>query len=208
MRKTFFPIVVAMLLLCACGKNNEKQLYGGIRETDKYNDLYGGSTEVRAELAYVTDDEIPELLVSDGDYHASGITVFTLDQSENIISLGTFGSNGEFEYAEKEGYISCEYGNQGSFFHTISAVGKNTKLIGAVFALVNGVTGEERYFTDFAPSGMTGDNSFDYLLYSVPDTNEVTEDEYQKAYDELMSVSQEWIEISYEEMASIDSIVR
>ena len=185
-------------------------LYSGIRETDVYKNIYGDidSAEVHAELAYITDDDVPELLVSDGDYHASGITVFTIDQSGEIISLGIFGSNGEFEYAEKEGYISCEYGNQGSFYHTVSSVGKNTKLIGAVFALVNGVTGEERYYADFAPSGMTGDNSFDYLLYSVPDTNEVTEEEYQKAYDELMSVSQEWIEVSYEEMESIDSIVR
>ena len=74
-------------------------------------------------LAYMDDDDIPELIFSYGTYHAAGVDIFKVENGELIKirrngeesegSGGSFGSNGCIAYAERKGYISSGYSGMG-----------------------------------------------------------------------------------------------
>lgn len=58
-------------------------------------------------LAFIDDDEVPELLLFYDNSHAAGVKVYTYCQNE-VIELGEFGSTGRMLYVEHGGMIcSC-----------------------------------------------------------------------------------------------------
>lgn len=73
----------------------------------------GSYDEYKFALAYIDTDEIPELLVFPGDYHASMVEVYTFYDNE-VCNVGSFGSSGCITYATKQNLISSVYAGQGS----------------------------------------------------------------------------------------------
>jgi len=73
------------------------------------------------ELAYIDEDDIPELVYSYGDYHAAGADIFfykdgkvsTAKINGEVYDKGTFGSYGIFSYVEKGNMIMTEYSGMG-----------------------------------------------------------------------------------------------
>jgi len=67
----------------------------------------GTSDKIRFTLAYIDDDDIPELILSEGDYHGAGVRVFFYDtENKKAVDLGeSFGENGGFYYFYKKGVI-------------------------------------------------------------------------------------------------------
>ena len=61
---------------------------------------------------YVDDDDIPELAVSQGWYHAAGVRVFTI-YGGKAIELDRFGSYGQCCYSPRSGYIGSVYSGSG-----------------------------------------------------------------------------------------------
>ena len=66
----------------------------------------------RFSLAYIDDDEVPELLLIEDHCHAAGVRVFTFYQ-DTVVELGEFGSFGRMQYAEREGVIFSHFMGQG-----------------------------------------------------------------------------------------------
>ncbi|MDE7341737.1 MAG: hypothetical protein K2N80_14495 [Lachnospiraceae bacterium] len=71
----------------------------------------------RAMLAFIDDDNIPELLLIEDCIHAAGVKVYTYDQKavgqEAVIELGVFGSMGRMQYVERGGMICSGFSGMG-----------------------------------------------------------------------------------------------
>ena len=63
-------------------------------------------------LCFIDGDDIPELVISTGDFHAAGCYVFTYADGRPV-NLGPFGSFGTIQYVEKSGIIIDGLGNNG-----------------------------------------------------------------------------------------------
>lgn len=66
--------------------------------------------------AYIDGDNVPELLVSYGDFHPCGICVYCYDPREKeVCYLGEYGIYGQMSYEPKAGHIHSSTGGQGLF---------------------------------------------------------------------------------------------
>ena len=75
----------------------------------------------RFQAAHIDNDGIPELLISYGNYHVTGVHIYSYDsESGRIAGLGEFGEFGDFSYGDKSGKIMTSYGSQGYFTVYIS----------------------------------------------------------------------------------------
>lgn len=101
------------------------EVYAGAELTEDYALAYYGflkeyaedCTEPNAEkarfsLACIDDNEVPELLLMENDCHAAGVKVYTYVQGV-VKEIGSFGSFGKMQYAEREGMIFDHYMGQG-----------------------------------------------------------------------------------------------
>ncbi len=196
-------------ILTGCSqKKDDVALYKDVYGNADYIRLYDQSlSEVRGAFAYLNDDDTPELLVADGDYEAARVSIFTVNNG-NTEYIGTFGSwCGRIDFVEKESYIESGYGNHGAFYSIYTDINDGVKLVGDVFS-IDRMDGTTLYYADFSEEGLTGDNGFDYLLYSVPDENAVSEEEYSKRLDELENMkSGTWKHVSYEEMQNLETLL-
>ncbi len=84
----------------------------------KYLEEYAQESEyaetgfARFSLAYIDDDEVPELLLIEDYCHAAGVRVFTFYQ-DTVVELGEFGSFGRMRYMERGGVIFSHFMGQG-----------------------------------------------------------------------------------------------
>lgn len=208
-KKMFFLTLGLIVILTGCSRNKDDySLYNEVYKNADYIRLYDRAlSEVRGAFAYITDDDMPELLVSDGDYEAARVSVFTVNDGK-IEYIGTFGSwCGRIDFVEKRSYIESGYGNHGGFYSIYTDISDGVKLVGDLFS-IDRVDGTTLYYADFSEEGLNGDNRFDYLMYSVPDEYAVSEEEYNKRLDELENMkSGTWQHVSYGEMQDIETLV-
>ncbi|MDE7405010.1 MAG: hypothetical protein K2M81_07890, partial [Lachnospiraceae bacterium] len=73
---------------------------------------YVKTGHARFNLVFVDDNEIPELLLMEDNYHACGVKVYTYNQ-DMVIELGEFGSSGCMQYVERRGMIFDHFMGQG-----------------------------------------------------------------------------------------------
>ena len=119
-------------------------------------------------------DSTPELLVSEGDWHASSAQLFALADGK-VEFIDYVGSYGEAIYMTGKGYFDNANGGMGSFYNMISTFDGNK--------LVNGLSIEGYNGPDYR----AGEENVDYdnmvELYYI-DGEETTKEEYYKAYEE------------------------
>lgn len=68
-------------------------------------------------LAYVDDDDIPELLVSEGFFHFSKVTIYVY-QNKKLKKVDSLGQLGEMKYDERTGYVQGLYSDMGGDTYT------------------------------------------------------------------------------------------
>lgn len=66
-------------------------------------------------LVYIDDDEVPELLIMEDNFHGAGIKVCTYYQNR-VVETGEFGSMGHFRYAAGCGMIHSSFTNFGEVY--------------------------------------------------------------------------------------------
>ena len=82
-----------------------------------------GYGSIKYYIAYIDEDDIPELLYGYGTEHIAGITVCTYDyETKQVVRIGEFGSYGSISIAEKKNRILSSYGNQGLFHFYVSSM--------------------------------------------------------------------------------------
>ena len=77
-------------------------------------------------LAYVDDDDIPELLVSEGFFHFSKVSIYVY-QNKKLKRVDSLGQLGEMKYDERTGYVQGIYSDMGADTYTYGRL-KNGKL--------------------------------------------------------------------------------
>ena len=172
---------------------------GGYREDFFYPE------EIRYEYVYIDEDEIPELLLADGDLHVSRIGLYIYNkESEKIEFLASFSSYGELEYVPKKNIINSYYGSHGYYHTAYSKIEENEIKLIDVF-LADGTKKEGKCYAGFPvdpefTGGYGKPNSGEGIFDTLPEVTEeyrISEEEYKKIVEELGNGS---IEISYAEM--------
>lgn len=178
----------------------------------------GGVVSPHFSFGYVDDDDIPELFMGLGDYHVTGIYVFTyIPNQKEVVRVGQFSEFGRLEYIEKGNRIISQYGGMGSFifFYTQIIDGK-PMLVGSVAQTTrkkddSEPTGEaldkyeDKYYADYPmPEGVDG--SYDCEIdWDWPDDSYcVSFNEYERATSVLQGdmdhPEEKRISVSYESM--------
>lgn len=67
-------------------------------------------------LVYIDDDDVPELLIMEDDFHGAGVRVCTYYQNK-VVEIGEFGSMGNMFYAERQGKISSGFTSFGEVYY-------------------------------------------------------------------------------------------
>ena len=85
----------------------------------------------------IDEDGIPELLLSEGAYHAAGGTLYTA-YLDKLACLGEYGGWGEFQYDPERKYIHSSFFQMGSGYLSIYSFenGETTEIIS--FYMYNG----------------------------------------------------------------------
>ena len=110
-------------------------------------------------LAYIDDDNIPELLISEGSYTAAQVRVLTY-KNNKIKDLGSYGSVGCLSYVEKGSVIYSSFFKQGRYSDSYYKMNSNGKF--------------EEFFSSFSNAA-----SGDPLLYKINNV-EVSREEYNR----------------------------
>ncbi len=190
------------LLLSDCGSGRKDLLL----QNSDYRRMYGTNHETRGIEMDLDGDSKPEILVAGGDSHAEGVSVFKKISTPGEYSyLGTYGSSATIEIAVKKGLIHSVYGNHGAVFDIVTRIGEEGAEPEIVLFLCPRMDGETRYYANISEEGLTGDNSFDYLMYTVPEEFQVSEEEYHKLYKGIIE-TEDWTEISYQSMKELDAM--
>ena len=109
---------------------------------------------MRFGLAYIDDDELPELLVADADYHGCGVKVIFYNNGEPK-QVGEFGEFGGFAYHKKENSIISFYMGMGVIQTAKLHVDKD----------LNAVTDTLLYYTDMNSTCTINDVEVDRETY-------------------------------------------
>ena len=96
-------------------------------------------------FAYITDDDIPELLISEGTANASRVKIATVINGK-VVDLGEFGSVGSVDYIERESLIIDLYSRNGNFYRKLFRINKNGSVDTVISAFSNGASGNEPLF--------------------------------------------------------------
>lgn len=120
----------------------------------KENDIEDqGENTRKFALIFLDDDNIPELVIPQGDFHGAQCELYCFD-GQSVRFLGEYGSWGRFSYRPESGYFYGGMGNQGS--STVS-----------YYKFENGAVTELGTFTE-EPKSMYSDwddpDSFDYYI--------------------------------------------
>lgn len=168
--KLLLPLSLILLLLSGCSKNNNEKIANVI--SNQLATLPEGS---RYTIYDINKDGNVEILTSEHDSHADGVTIYTLNsKTYRITELGTFGSNGDISIYPKEGYILSCYLGQGIFESEIYEI-TDDSLNTVVTLWTNDGTLDEKYeykVNDFSVSYEEYINTYD--KYTESDSIEMS----------------------------------
>ncbi len=176
MKKTIMSLVMLSIcfLMTACSsKEQEKKLeevfeaYIQCIKGYVNNAEYDVADRIRYTLVYINEDDIPDLAISEGNAHASGVRVYfyNFDQKETVDTGERYGENGGFDYYERKSLIyDYYYGNGGYSNICFCKINLDYKVT------------RSRWFIYYG-GGYGGPQ------YAI-DSEEVSEKEYEKAYKE------------------------
>lgn len=135
----------------------------------------------RVTLAFIDDDNVPELLLIEDNSHAAGVKVYTYSQ-ESVIDLGVFGSMGSMQYVERGGMILSGFTGMGECDTAFYQVEDGeVKLVCSLMSYEQ-------------PDGL-------YELYEI-DGVTVTEEAHDKKWEELYD-AYEYVSIGYYDALAI-----
>lgn len=147
---------------------------------DMNRDSFERFNTLKFGLAFINDDDIPELLISDDTYHACGVRVLCYDNGK-VVQIGEFGEFGSMQYQMRSNRIISTYMGMGQ--QELSIIHINPDYSTGVDLSMSGDT-----------NGMLG-----YFI----DGNEVKEEYFLEVYDEQFKGDAEHhvIYVSNEKMA-------
>lgn len=141
---------------------------------------------LRFRLAYIDDDDTPELLLMKDNSHPAGVWVYTY-KNGRVVEVGEFGSIGGMQYLEKRGMIFSGFYNMGEGFSQF-------------YMLKDGTAEKICEFHDIDVEAFTEPVEPLYEIDNVP----VSEAEYDAKYNELWN--DDFISIGYNDGVVVEDI--
>lgn len=141
---------------------------------------------LRFRLAYIDDDDTPELLLMKDNSHPAGVWVYTY-KNGRVVEVGEFGSIGGMQYLEKRGMIFSGFYNMGEGFSQF-------------YMLKDGTAEKICEFHDIDIEAFTEPVEPLYEIDGVP----VSEAEYDAKYNELWS--DDFISVGYNDGVVVEDI--
>ena len=160
MRKKALYILIAatlMLSLCACSAKPDSPIEGAFESYIKLVRKQAESDPLRAgvlrfTLAYINDDEVPELVLADGDDHTGSVKIYfyDYDEDETVDSGAALGDRGGFAYYPGRSTVyDALYGNGGYVASRFYTFGKDFKASGSsTFTMAIDTYEQTHYFID------------------------------------------------------------
>lgn len=141
---------------------------------------------LRFRLAYIDDDDTPELLLMKDNSHPAGVWVYTY-KNGRVVEVGEFGSIGGMQYLEKRGMIFSGFYNMGEGFSQF-------------YMLKDGTAEKICEFHDIDVEAFTEPVEPLYEIDNVP----VSETEYNEKFNELWS--DDFISVGYNDGVVVEDI--
>ena len=134
------------------------------------DDEYELFETMRFGLAFIDNDELPELLIADASYHASGVKIVFYNNG-NPVNVGEVGEYGCFSYVKNENHIISSFMNMGIIQVSRLHVDPEYKLMSDL----------DLYYDE---------NDEENYVYKVNE-EEVDADVYEEKYDEVFEVKKD-----------------
>lgn len=107
-----------------------------------------GQGETRFALIYLDGDEIPELVILEGDAHMDAASVYTYEQGRAVL-VGRYGQHGTMYYQEKEGIVLSDFDSAGEVLSSVYQIdGTNEVTLQSYHTQWGKTEGKESYFVD------------------------------------------------------------
>ena len=214
-------IVVMILLLLSskelCYKVNEVKKNSGVLElyydflkNKEYQKDFYIPQQVRYALVYLDEDDIPELLLAEGDSHADRIAVYYYDfEIEKVTFLSSFSSFGKISYIPKKSTVISSYGNHGYYHFVYSVIEDGEVHLKEIFLQVGNLTETTYYYGIPVQEGVTGGfqtatEETGYVMNAFPEADEmyrITEKEYLERMEQLQLGS---VSVRYNDMKELE----
>ncbi len=179
-------LVFAILLICICSSLGACNNAGKQKNASVIGDAYVVYNEfirdffselkkdfntggLRYSLALIDDDDIPELIISYGDYHAAGVKICFYDPEikrvlETNGEKALYGENGGFEYYVRKSCIYDYYFTGGTAYISFCRIERS----GDEYTVKKGADLRQSFSDD---------------MHYYVDSAEVTQEDYEAAYD-------------------------
>ena len=227
-KRAFIALVLTLniFILCGCGSSKDKSKK--VEKTyDEWLDFYKEfiqehyenwerftTDNLKYDLFYIDDDNIPEVVIGYGDNHVCGMYILSTDGNK-VYNLGMHGESGRINYCPRKNLFFVSYGNQG-FFRGLFLTIHNKKVEIKNAHISDGHTvGMHYYIIDKAKySGYSLNNRGDKLegtytydgdmnlfddLWDDYESYEVDKQEFNEMFDDL-SDGHKMIDILYHEL--------
>lgn len=204
-----FLMVLFVIAGNVSGRKESADIYASFLESGDYAEDFWLADEVRYELAYIDEDDVPELLLAEGNGHVNRVAVYRYNEKNDKVEfLASFSSFGSLKYVPKGNIIISQYGNHGYYFNVYSEINDASVRLKDIF-LSNAGGMESKYYHGFPVSEKftggfdkpnTPDDDLVYLEIT-PDAYRITEEEYNRLMAEIATGEQT---VRYGEMKMIN----
>ena len=205
----FLAILLVFVETRINGKAQEcKNAYEVFFEKRLYEGDFDYLDDVHYEYVYIDDDNIPELLLADGNFHVSRVALYYYNEEiKQVEFLASFSSFGQMRYIPKENKIISQYGNHG-YYHEVYSKIEDGKIELLNVFLLDGSKEEHKYYGGFPVAqdftgGYGKPNSAENIFETLPEVTEeyrISEEEYKSLKGEFDKGS---VKITYDEMQKL-----
>lgn len=164
----------------------------------RYEEDFHNPAQVRFELACIDQDDIPELLLCEGNSHIDGIVIYKYDPDDGKMEkVDFFSSFGRFTYVPFGNIVESIYGNHGYYTSVFTQIQDDltVSIIDSVVSDGGGVRSAEILYYH----GMDSDTY--HGIYYETSKDSVSEEEYNDIINTLMGG--QGIKIEYGDMISV-----
>lgn len=178
------------------------------KEPEKNEDEISNLKFARFSLAYIDEDDIPELLVCYGDSHTDTVSVYKVGNKKDLILLGRFGETGTIKYYEKANVISSSSGGMGEWHTLFYRIEDQTCILNSWFYSIEKYS-EKESGTHYAYHLNVNEpyRKGYYFSDTDPKEYECSKDEYSQNYNDFLEGYEEPIIVRYSEMMSLEEFL-
>ncbi len=220
MKSVLCLLLLFLTLLTGCSDNkafqNEKEetvqqqqmpIKEAEKEPEKNEDEISNLKYARFSLAYIDDDDIPELLVCYGDSHADTVSVYKVGSEKDLILLGRFGETGTIKYCEKANLIESSAGGMGVWHSLFYRILDHECILDSWFYSIEKYTDKETE-THYAYCLNVNEpyRPGYYFSDTEPKDHECSKEEYNQKYSDFLEGYEEPTIVRYKDMLSLEEM--